>query len=119
MSATIAHRAKHGMSGAGLFAGPAAWAINTQVGYAAVPWACPRSDVVIAVIAVLMACVALAGAYLSWRAWRPAPLTPEEQAAGGRPYRMLALAGVGSGILFAVLILAQAAGTLFLHACER
>jgi hypothetical protein len=108
-----------GLPWAGIFAGPAAWAVNTQLGYALVPWVCASKANVIAPLAAIMALVALGGAWASWLGMPGAELDSGGSHAGGEPRGMLAAVGVASGLLFALLILAQGAAGLVLDACVR
>jgi hypothetical protein len=105
---------------AGIAAGPAAWAVNTQANLAAVPWVCAHKVNFIPVVAVALAGVALAGAFLSWRAWGAtegarAAETPRR----AQPAALLAGIGLMTGVLFALVILTQGAAALVLTGCER
>lgn len=103
---------------AGLAAGPAAWAVSTQLNYAIVPWACSRgvaSTVIPGIAAVLIALI-LAGGLLSWRAWRATP--PEQREVGGAPHHFLGALGMGLAALFGLVIALQASGVLFFTGCE-
>ena len=104
---------------AGLVTGPAAWAINTQLGYALVPWICANESKLIPPIALGMTLVALAGAFVSWLSLPQSQLDSGGSPAGGEPRSMLAAIGVASGLLFALLILTQGAAGLVFHGCER
>ena len=98
---------------------PGAWALNTQIGYAAVPWACGNGFNVIPIFAGIAALLALFGAFLSWRAFRSDALRTAGDAAGGRPHHLLAGVGISAGLLFALVILTQASASFFLQGCER
>ena len=115
---TILRRGR-GAPWAGLFAGPGAWAANTQLGYSLVPWVCAHETNLIPPIALAMALVALAGAALSWLSLSPAEMDSGGSPAGGEPRSMLAGIGVASGLLFALLILTQGAAGLVFNGCER
>jgi hypothetical protein len=108
-----------GLSWAGIFAGPTAWAVNTQLGYALVPWVCASEVNIIPLLAVIMALLALAGAWVSWLAMPRAELDSGGSHAGGEPRGMLAGVGVASGLLFALLILMQGAAGVVFDGCER
>jgi hypothetical protein len=112
-------RLRRGWPSAGLFLGPAGWGLNTQLGYAAVPWACGNGINIIPVIAAVAMLPALYGAWLSWRAFGPESWTAPENPQGGRPHHLLAGVGVLVGLLFALTILTQAAAAFVLHGCER
>ncbi|HVY59534.1 MAG TPA: hypothetical protein VHA77_16905 [Xanthobacteraceae bacterium] len=99
---------RHGVSWAGLAAGPTAWALSTQTNYAIASWPAVQSTYLVMTIAVVLVLVALAGAFLSWRARgetrRPDALVEQ---ANGRPHEFLAGIGTFSGLLFAVVIALQ------------
>ena len=96
---------------AGLFAGPAAWFLSTQVNYALTPWVCAHQIRIIPAVALALAALSLGGWFLSWRAYRAAGTGP----AG----RFLAAIGVAMALLFAAVILVQGAAGLVFHGCER
>jgi hypothetical protein len=92
---------------AGLVAGPAAWALNTQLGQI-LPYAeCGgwfRPSLVFSVAAMMLS---LAGAYLSWRTRGEGTV-----GFGGRLGALL-------GLLFAFALLLQGLSTLILSGCDR
>lgn len=93
----------------GLLAGPVAWAVQLQVVYAMAAWACdggPGWPLHLASLFCLLA--AAGGVYLSWRDWRTVGGWPgaSEEVALGRT-RLMAVLGMMSGTLFAIVILAQ------------
>lgn len=109
-----------GLPSAGIYAGPAAWLISTQVNYAAVPWVCAHQVPLIPVIALVMAGLSLLGGFLSWRGYAAAAPTPHPDSTGaGRPHRFVALMGIAIALLFTVVILLQGAAGLVFHGCER
>ena len=116
----MASHLSSGVSWAGLLAGPAAWAINTQAGYALVDWSCVTRLHPLPFLALALLLVALGGAFLSWRAWRRLPRQGSlEEPTSHQPRRLVAASGMLLGILFALVIAAQGmAGTLF-DGCER
>lgn len=110
----------HGVSWAGLAAGPAAWAVNTQANLALVPWVCAHKVNLVPVVSLALAFVSLAGAFLSWRAWRVGGGTERHWShQDGVPRNFLAGVGMLLGIAFALVILTQGAAGLVLHGCER
>lgn len=113
--------AKRGMvPWAGLAAGPAAWAINTQLSYALLPWTCAHGFNVIAPAAVFLLSVAISGALLSRRAWLTLPSHGSVDATDShQPHKMVAGIGVALGTLFALVILMQGAASLVLSGCVR
>ena len=106
---------------AGLAAGPGAWAASTQANYALVPWVCAHHSNLVPVIAAVLALVALAGAFISWRSWNSeaVEVIDVEASVAPRPRPFLAGIGVFLGILFALVILTQGAAGLVLNGCER
>ena len=56
-----------GVPSAGIYAGPAAWLIDTQANYALVPWVCATQIQIIPVVAIPLAAVSLLAAFLSCR----------------------------------------------------
>ena len=108
-------------SWAGLAAGPGAWAVATQLQYALTPWICAHEVNLVPVVALALAAVALAGAFVSWRVWNGAAVEASEMGAGvmEAPRPFLAGLSVLIGVLFAVVILTQGAAGLVLNGCER
>jgi hypothetical protein len=116
----MAASVSRGIPSAGIFAGPAAWLIDTQANYALVPWVCASRVPAVPLVAAAMFVLALVGAFLSWRAYATvagsaAPDSPH----GGRPHRFTALIGIAMALLFAVVILVQGAAGIVFHGCER
>jgi hypothetical protein len=107
----------HGVSWAGLLAGPLAWALNFQIGYLLVPDVCAEHVFGIIFVSLSGILIALAGACLSWRAWTRLKATDGPNLA--EPYRFLAGLGASAGALFAFAILLQAIANLMFQGCER
>jgi len=103
-------------AGAGIFAGSAAWITNTTLNFALVTDRCASGGTVVPLISAAMLAVALAGVALSWRAWKD--VSPDAVAQGAAPRHMLAVSGVFSGLLFALVILLQGAAGMVFHGCE-
>jgi len=111
-----AARARKSLSAAaGLFAGPAAWIVNTEINYALAARACGSGFPIVPLVSAAMLIPALAGGILSWRAWQGV----DPDAAGGAPDRLLATAGVLASLLFACVILIQGTAGLVFDGCER
>jgi hypothetical protein len=112
--------ALHGTSWAGLAAGPTAWAVDTQLNYALVPWACAHGRNIVPAIAGGLAVVSLLGALSSWLAWRrhdgPGMRSPEQD---GDPRHLLSGIGVASGLLFAIVIALQGMAAVMISPCLR
>jgi hypothetical protein len=109
-----------GIPSAGIFIGPTAWLLNTQINYALVPWICAHPMPLVPAIAIALTLLSLAGGFVSWRAYERAPMTSEPDSSGaGRSHRFTSLMGIAIAILFALVILTQGAAGLVLHGCER
>ena len=109
-----------GIPSAGIYVGPLAWLINTQFGYAAVPWVCAHQVPLIPLFALAMAILSLFGGFLSWRGYAAAAPTPRADTTGaGRPHRFMALIGVSIALLFTVVILLHGVAGLVFEGCER
>jgi hypothetical protein len=107
-------------SWSGVAVGPSAWAIDTQLNYALVDWACEKGSNPIPAIAALLALVSLVSAVSSLMAWH------RHEGAGtivsqhdGSPRRLLAGIGVAAGVLFAIAIALQGTAGLLLGPCLR
>jgi hypothetical protein len=112
-------RALHvGTSWGGLFAGPLAWAVSTQLNYVLAPWGCAHDLRIVPAVAVVLAVLALAGGALSWRAYTcgGASFKAERDV---RTERFVAMLGIMAALLFALVILMQGAAALILNGCER
>jgi hypothetical protein len=110
----------HGIPSAGLFAGPVAWLLNTQINYALVPWVCAHGIQLVPFVTFGTALIGLAGGLLSWRAWQtsgPGPAIDDPSSA--QPHRLTAGIGVLAAILFTAVILLQGAAGLVFQGCER
>jgi hypothetical protein len=103
----------------GVVLGPLAWAANTQIEYALVPFWCERRALVLIVTAAALTLAALAGGLLSWRAARTSLGFEWEQPSGGMPRSFIAWLGAGSGILFALVIADQLTASLMVSSCLR
>jgi hypothetical protein len=110
----------HGAPWAGLAAGPACWALDTQLNYALVPWACKHGWNGVPLIAAVLVVISLLGALSSWLAWRryegPGTAIPEQD---GHPRNLLSGIGVAAGVLFAIVIALQGLAGLVLEPCLR
>jgi hypothetical protein len=72
-----------------------------------------------AVLSAILALVALAGAAISARAVRRGAWAEWAEAQGGGPRTFMAWIGVGSGVLFALVIVNQLAASLMISPCLR
>lgn len=111
---------RSGIPSAGIFVGPAAWLLNTQINYALVPWICAHRVSLVPIISCIMVLISLLGGFLSWRAFSRSSITPHPDSSGaGRPHRFTAVIGIAMAALFALVILLQGAAGTVLHGCER
>ena len=108
-----------GVSWAGLFAGPGAWAVSTQADYSLVGAQCIFGIYPVPWVSLVLALIALGGAALSFLAFRTVRAEPGATSRKPRTEVFLSLTGIGIGVLFALGILLQAyAGAVF-TGCER
>ena len=92
----------------GIFAGPIAWAINLQLRYALVHWACEHgSRWVLLWIAVPLFLICVAGAFLA-----------RTGLAGSQREHFMAYGGLMLSAIFAITILASMIPDLFLSPCD-
>jgi hypothetical protein len=110
---------RDGWPSAGVFLAPAAWALNTQLNYAIVPWVCHYGMNIVPVVALVNAAIALIGGFLSFRAWSARENGSSDDPRGGRPHRLVAGLGALMAVLFAAVILLQGAAGLVFQGCER
>jgi hypothetical protein len=109
-----------GWPSAGLFIGPAAWGISTELNFALAPVDCATQLPLVPISAAILALIALAAGWLSWRAWQRTPkLQGIDDAGAALPHRFLAGMGIGAATLFTAVIVMQGLATLFLNGCER
>lgn len=117
MSAINAHNAP--LYWAGVALGPLAWGINLQAAYALMPHACAGSSTATIALSIAMALLAACGGLISLRsAGRDAPAEWID-AQGGRARDFMAWLGVGSGVIFALVILNQLVATVMIQPCLR
>lgn len=110
---------RDGVPSAGVFLAPAAWALNTQINYAIVPWVCAHGMNIVPAVALVNAVVALSGGVLSWRAWSVRAEGSSDDPRAGRPHRLVAGLGALMAVLFAAVILLQGTAGLVFQGCER
>lgn len=105
---------------AGVIGAPAAWGLQLQAGYSLTPWACRAGlHFTLHVITAVAVVLALAGAYLSWRAWLAAGGGSPDKTDGGpvARERFLGALGVAMGALSAVVIVAQGIASFYFDGC--
>jgi hypothetical protein len=103
---------------AGLVSGPGAWALSTQVQYAATPLSCALGTSLNVALALILAACAVGGGVLSYGAMRRLDATAGPSP-GPEPRLLLARVSVLAAALFALGILLQGAAGLFLTGCQR
>ena len=109
-----------GLPSAGVFAGPLAWFVGLEAKYAAVPWVCAHKFQLVHPLTLAALAIALAGAWLSWRAMSRWPAEPPADSTGaGRPHHFVATLSLLVALLFAAGIALQGAAPFFLNGCER
>jgi hypothetical protein len=90
---------------AGVFVAPLAWALNLEINYSLVKWACESDSSSVLTLVSFLAFISVAtGFALSWRCWTE---LHEADLRGGRVVDrsyFLAVAGLGLNALFALLI---------------
>jgi hypothetical protein len=104
---------------AGVALGPIAWAINLQGVYVIEHFSCEKTRTSGAIVSAILAIVSLAGALISARAVRRSAEAGWTDARGGGPRTFMAWLGVGSGVLFALVIANQLAASLMISPCLR
>ncbi|MGN6551168.1 MAG: hypothetical protein ACTHJ3_14920 [Pararhizobium sp.] len=113
----MAQTIRDGIAWAGFAAGPAAWAISFELNYSITHWQCLAHARPAPLVSAGAIAVALAGAGLSWRAYRTAshgvapPLT-------ARTRRFLAGTSLGMALLFALAMALQLVAGLIFGGCE-
>lgn len=106
-------------SSAGLWVGALSWATSTQLNYSLVTWVCSSGVRLTPWTAWALAVLALIGAGISTYAFRHRRQRLEAQTPqAGTPHEMLAVIGMGAGVLFALVIVMQGVAGLFLSGCE-
>jgi len=99
----------------GILAGPIAFAINLQLRYALVRWACEHgSRSVLLWIAVPLVLICVAGAFLA----RTGLAIGENETAYPMRVRFMAYGGLMLSAIFAITILASMIPDLFLSPCD-
>lgn len=104
---------------AGVALGPLAWGINLQGVYTLAHFSCETTRLTGTIMSVILAVVALAGTAISARAIRRGAGAEWADPQGGGPHTFMAWLGVGSGVLFALVIANQLAASLMISPCLR
>jgi uncharacterized membrane protein YidH (DUF202 family) len=104
---------------AGVALGPLAWGINLQALYSFAHFSCEKTRMSGAILSTTLIIVALAGTATSARAVRRGAGAEWVDAQGGGPRTFMAWLGVGTGVLFALVIANQLAASLMISPCLR
>ena len=103
-----------------LLLAPAAFFVHLQVAYVLVPWACvARGQIWVHLSAVIAIALALAGAWAGWLVHARAESAQSNEGAGAVPRtRFLGLTGLGTSIVFALILIAQWAAGFIISPCQ-
>ncbi|MCA6125222.1 hypothetical protein J6500_25490 [Bradyrhizobium sp. WSM 1704] len=104
---------------AGVALGPLAWAANLQGVYAIIHLACEKARWSGIALSILLVLTSLAGTVISGYATRRHAGTEWTDIAGGGPRTFMAWLGVGTGVLFALVIADQLLAALMISPCLR
>jgi uncharacterized membrane protein YidH (DUF202 family) len=104
---------------AGVALGPVAWGLNLQGVYVLAHFSCESTRISGTIVSAVLAIVALIGTLISARAVRRSAGAEWSDAQGGLPRTFMAWIGVGTGVLFALVIANQLAASLLLSPCLR
>jgi hypothetical protein len=104
----------------GLFLAPAAFFAHLQTRYVLVPWACATNGQIwIHVVDVVALALALFGAFVARRTWQRAGREEPSEAGGAVPRtRMMGVMGLGTSLMFALVLLGQWMTSFFFSACQ-
>jgi hypothetical protein len=104
----------------GILAGPVAWLLQMQTGYALVPWACATGHVfVLHLVTLAGLLIAAAGALLAWRDWRRfGKQWPQARGGPQMRRRFMAVLGLLTSVMFFFVILAQGIPSFILNPCQ-
>ena len=110
-----------GLQWLGVLLPPTAMLVNLSLGYAFVPWSCSaKSRTVLHIEIASLVAIAVAAGFVAHREWRRfGGGGQSDDAAGPGPRaRFLGLLGIGSSILFTLILLAQWYANVFLTPCN-
>lgn len=98
----------------GLAAGAGAWAVSTQTNYVLAGLPVAHRFPLVPVVCGLLVILALAGAAISWLAWRQSDGRELLLQGNGAPYGFFALMSAVAAALFALVIMMQGVAGLVL-----
>ena len=104
----------------GLLIGPIVWAIQMQIGFMLVPWACATGlQPYMWMVTIIALLISLSGALVSWRMWKQTGAEwPGQKADPVSRARFMAAGGVFMSLMFALAIIAQGIPSYILSACN-
>lgn len=107
----------------GVMGGPLAAFVNQQLSYALVTWACQRPEAAFPrltarILPALLLALALLSAAVAWRSRRSDPPSADAPQSAGRP-DFMALLGVGLGVVFSLVIIAEWLAAAVLRTCPQ
>ena len=104
----------------GLLAGPLAMLANQQAQYALVPWACYNgAHFAVHIPPIVFLAITAAAALLALREWRAGGGGTLDSASGVLARaRFLGALGVGTSVLFALIIMSMWVADAFLNTCD-
>ncbi len=104
----------------GLLLPAATFFAHLQIGYVLVPWACAaKQDVWVHVAGVAAVGVAALGTLAAWRSWVRAGGDDPGESGGAVPRtRFLGATGVGMGLIFTLILIAQWVAAFFIGTCQ-
>jgi len=106
-------------SAAGIYLGPFAWIVSTQLNYSLAANLCGPSSHMIAYVAGGLILLSLVGAALSFTAWQRLGHANPDDSSSYAPHKFMAGMGTVMGVLFALVIALQGTATFLLEGCAR
>jgi hypothetical protein len=110
-----------GLQWLGVLLPPIAMLTNVSLGYAFVPWSCSaQSRTVLHIEIAALVIISIAAGFVAHREWRQFGGGGQSDDAGGPGprARFLGLMGIGSSILFTLILLAQWFANVYLTPCN-
>jgi hypothetical protein len=104
---------------AGVALGPLAWGINVQGVYTFAHFTCEKARLAGAILSAILVIISLAGTAISARAVTRSAVAEWMDPQGSGPRTFIAWLGVGTGVLFALVIANQLAASLMIAPCLR
>ena len=102
-----------------VLAGPIAWAMNQELSYLFVPWACATGTrLMLHVVTIAALLLSLAGSVVGWQSWRKSGDSDDAAGSAIGRSRFMALGGMTLSVMFAVVILAQGFPSFLLSPCQ-